>query len=393
MGVKWGVAVVLLAILVGYKLSSNENQALPSWPMYSLGLLLERLILWLDQTITPPELWLLRTMTGFATSKAIYIACELEIADFLAKGPLSSLELAKLAGTDPARTERVMKFLAVHGVFQRTDPDIYSNTAASEFLRKDHPKSPRAYFIHLGNEMTNIFQKYLDSLYDSSVPPYRLAYSNCSSAWEIISSPKMRSNFDQAMIYFAATTLPPIVHDFPWSRFGNVTLVDVGGGTGHISAAILQANPSFKAVVFDMDQVIEGAIIYLSVAYPDVYPRISLVKGSFFDSVPAGGDVYILKNILHDWNDNEDVQILQSIAYALKASEHTQPASVLIIETIYDYPPVHPFVGFSDMVMYAAMGKERTLMEYEELLRKAGLKLINVHQTRSLLVIMEAVLA
>jgi hypothetical protein len=142
MGLKWGVAVALLAILAWYKLFSNESQALPSWPMFSLGLLLDRMILWLDQTITPPELWLLRTMTGFATSKAIYIACELEIADFLAKGPLSSLELAKLAGTDPVRTERVMKFLAVQGVFQRTDPGIYSNTAASEFLRKGHPRSP-----------------------------------------------------------------------------------------------------------------------------------------------------------------------------------------------------------------------------------------------------------
>jgi len=173
------------------------------------------------------------TMTGFATSKALYIACELEIADLLAKGPLPSVEIAKQAFTDPDRTERVMKFLAVQGLFQRTDLGAYSNTAASEYLRKDHPKSLHAYFVHVSFETTMMFQKYLEAMYDPSLRAFSAAFDSDKDVWEIMKDPahtKMKSNFDRAMVSASNAILPRILQDFPWSRHSNATVVDVGGG-------------------------------------------------------------------------------------------------------------------------------------------------------------------
>ena len=394
---KWAVAVVLFAVLVGYQLCSPANSSLPSWPVFHLRVFLERWLPWLYQALTPPPVWLHRAMTGFATSKALYLACEVGVADLLSAGPLSSEEIAKRAGTDPERTERLMKFLAVQSVFQRTGPGIYANTAVSEYLRKDHPKSVRPYFIHIGFEFTMMFQQYLQAMYNSSLVPFNAAF-NVAGVWEMMEDPanaKVKANFDQTMVSLSAAALPQIVQDFPWSRIANATVVDVGGGKGHVAAAVLRANPGFKGVVFDLKTSIEGAKVFLSETYPDVYPHISLVNGSFFESVPTGGDFYFLKYILHDWNDENAVKILQTVAKALKATREatSKSPSVLVAEQLYDYPPLHSITGFFDMKMMGISGKERTSGEFEELMRKAGLKLVAVHPTRSVFAILEAQLA
>ena len=392
---KWAAAVVLLAVWVGYQLDSSANQALPSWPLFHLGMLLERWMPWLYQSITPPPLWLTRAMSGFATSKGIYIACELGVADMLSKGPLSSAEIATLAGTDPDRTERVMKFLAVQGVFQRTEPKIYANTAVSEYLRKDHPQSQHPYCIHLGVEGTMMIQKYLDALYNPSLMPFKAAFNTDMEPWEAFEDPafaKMRTNLNKAMLSLSVATLPPIVQDFPWTDYTNATVVDVGGGLGHVAAELLRANSGFRGVVLDLDRAIEGAKLFLSEAYPDVYSRITLVKGSFFESVPSGGDFYILKYILHDWNDEECIKILQTVVKALKVTQQSssKSPSVLIIEHLYNYPPLHPHIAFTDMLMMSITGKERSIEEFEGLMRKAGLTLLAKHSTRSMMAILEA---
>lgn len=398
MAAKWAVAVVLLAVFVGYQLQRPANENLPSWPQFHIGMFLERWVPWLYQVITPPSLWLTRAMSSFATSKALYIACELGLPDLLSEGPLSSEEIAKRLGTDPDRTERIMKYLAVQSVFQRTDPRIYANTAVSEYLRKDHPESQLAYCIHLGFECTMMVNMYLQALYNSSLVPFSAAFNTHLAVWEVMEDPanaKMKANFDRTMVSLSVATVPPIVHDFPWARYANATVVDVGGGKGHVAAAVLRANPGFKAVVFDLDKGIEGAKVFLPEEYPDVYSRMSLVKGSFFESVPTGGDFYILKYILHDWSDENSIKILQTVSKALKATQQatSKSPSVLVVEHLYDYPPVHSHIAFMDMVMLGISGRERTLEEFEALLRKAGLRLVAVHSTRSIMTILEAKLA
>jgi len=145
----------------------------------------------------------------------------------------------------------------------------------------------------------------------------------------------------------------------------------------------------------DLSKGIEGAKRFLPVSYPDVYSRISLVKGDFFESVSSGGDNYILKYILHDWSDENAIEILQKVATALQATQQVtlKPPSVLIIEHLYDFPPIHAHVAFVDMTMLGILGRERSQAEFEEVMRKAGLKLVQVHQTRSTVVILEAQLA
>ena len=391
---KWTVGAVLLAVFAGFLLANSSEEGLPSWPMFKVGLLIGKGITWLDQHLTPHQIWIQREMIGFAVSGSIYITCELGVADILSKGPLSASEIAKIAGTDPERTDRLLKFLVVQGVFERTSDGLYSNNVKSDYLRDDHPQSQRALCRHFGNEPTISFPKYLDAIYDPKINPMKKAYNTDKNFWEFYDDPanaKLRANFDKSMLSLSLAGLPAIVADFPWNKFHNATIVDVGGGIGHIAAGILRANPTFRGVILEMDKAIESAKTVLPVQYPDIYPRMSLVPGNFFVSAPTGGDVYILKYIIHDHHDAAALQILTTVATAMRDTVKTsskQP-TLLIMEEVYDFPPEIPSVAFLDLMMIQLDGKERSVPEYEALLAKAGLKLVQVHRTRSSLSILE----
>ena len=392
---------VLLAVLAGYQLAASTEDGkgnLPSWTRFHLGRMISQALFWADQTFTPPQFWIAKEMTGFATSKLLYIACELKLADILSKGPLSGVEIAEKAGTDPDRTERVMKFLSVMGVFERSESGVYRNTARSEYLRSDHPQSQHPFCRHLGYEVTMAFQYYLPAMYDSALHPFKSAFNTTEDVWEIFENPahlSMRTNFDQAMLQRSLAFLPSLVSDYPWALSTNLTVVDIGGGIGHAAAAVVRANPSFKGVIFDLENSIKAAKTVLPVMYSDVSSQISYVTGSFFEEIPISGDVYILKHIIHDWNDEDCIKILKNIAksFQITSKSTSKRPTLLIIDSIYDYPPKLPVIAFMDMVMVSINGKERSLAEFEALLGKSGLKVKKVHESRSELAMIECELA
>ena len=391
---KWTVGAVLLAVFAGFLLANSSEEGLPSWPMFKVGLLIGKGITWLDQHLTPPQVWIAKEMTGFATSKAMYIACELGVADILSQGSLSAPEIAKITGTDVNRTERVLKFLAVQGVFDRTAEGLYSNNVKSDYLRSDHPQSQQAFCLHMGNEATESLQKYLEALYDPALNPMKAAYNTDKEIWEFYDDPanaKLRANFDKSMLSMSQAEIPTIVADFPWNKYHNATVVDVGGGIGHITAGILRKNPTFRGVLYELDKAIESAKTVLSAQYPDIYPRMSLVSGDFFVSVPPGGDFYLLKYIIHDYTDDQAIRLLTNVATALQHTHKSssQRASLLIIEKVYEYPPDSVAVALIDILLLGVQGRERSIAEYQAILKKSGLKLVTIHPTRSPLSILE----
>lgn len=387
MAAKLPVGVAFLGILTAYVLVMLWNTpSMQSLVCLHLIPLLDRGISWVEKTFIPPQIWLTQEITSLATAKAIYLACELKLPDILSQGPLSAQEIAHLAKSDPENIERVLKFLTLQGLFYRNTAGKYQNTQISEYLREDSPSSQRSLCMHLGYELTLPYQEQLSSLYSPSSPS--LAFSD-SYLWDSAVDHELNS----AMLSISQATLPSLVQDFPWFRYNNAVIVDVGGGVAEVTASVLQANLRFKAIIYDQNRGIDHAKAVLSAHFPGISKRISLVKGSLFSTPPTGGDIYTLSSVLHHYNDKDAVRILESVATALNRTQQTtenQP-TLLIMEHIYDYSP--EIVSFLDMLMFSFKGKERTLKEFEEMLQKVGLKLVQVHYTRSLVVILECQLA
>jgi hypothetical protein len=194
--------------------------------------------------------------------------------------------------------------------------------------------------------------------------------------------PELAELFNQTMTSVSELTDGPVVAGYDFSAYP--TIVDVGGGHGPLLAAILAAAPDSRGVLYDLPQVVASAPSLLR--EHNVSDRVGIAEGSFFDSVPGGGDAYILKNIIHDWPDEKAVQILRNVRAAAGPR-----ATVLLVELVI---PKHDrdFPGkWVDLEMLLNLGaRERTAAEYRDLLSQAGFQMTRVVQTASPLSVVEA---
>jgi hypothetical protein len=182
--------------------------------------------------------------------------------------------------------------------------------------------------------------------------------------------PELSASFDRAMTSLSRQVVSAVLETYDFGRFGH--LVDVGGGNGAVLAAILAKYPTAHGVLFDQPHVVSGAGPILAAA--GVADRCQVVGGSFFETVPAGGDAYILKAILHDWEDDPCVQILQTCRRAM-----AEGTALLVIERELGRPNQDPDPKFSDLNMLVGpMGQERTPAEYAALFAKGGFRFVGV---------------
>ncbi len=194
--------------------------------------------------------------------------------------------------------------------------------------------------------------------------------------------PELAAIFNQAMTSVSELSIAPLIAAYDFASYR--TVVDVGGGHGRLLAAILQATPNARGVLFDLPQVVAGAPALLRHHHVD--DRVRVDEGSFFDSAPQGGDAYVLKHVIHDWPDDEAVQILRNVHKAAGIGK-----DVLLVEFVI---PEHDreFLGkWADLEMLlCASARERTAAQYDRLLQKAGLRINRVVQTASPFSIVEA---
>jgi SAM-dependent methyltransferase len=194
--------------------------------------------------------------------------------------------------------------------------------------------------------------------------------------------PELSEIFNQAMTGVSELSIAPVVAAYDFSPYS--TIIDVGGGHGRLLAAILEATPGATGVLFDLPQVVAGAPELL--AKHGVAQRVRIVEGSFFESVPDGGDAYLMKSVIHDWADDESVQILRNVRSAAQPGKR-----VLLLEFVI--PEHHrEFIGnWFDLEMLLALGaRERTAAEYRRLLERAGFRMTRVVETASPFCIVEA---
>ncbi|MBW4550493.1 MAG: methyltransferase [Aphanocapsa sp. GSE-SYN-MK-11-07L] len=326
---------------------------------------------------------MLQMITGTWVSQCIYAAAKLGIADFLTEGEKSCDELATLTKSHAPSLYRLLRALASLGVFVETAPRQFRLTPLAQCLRSDVSESVRDASILFGgpdhyNAWGNILHSIqtgesgFDNLYGMNIFEY---YAQ---------NPEPATVFDRAMTSFSNTEIAAVMGSYDFSSIHR--LVDVAGGQGSVLTTILKANPQMEGVLFDLPSVIERA--QPQIAQESVADRCQLVAGSFFESLPAGADAYLLKHIIHDWDDQRSIAILKN-CYSAMADN----GKILVIEQVIP-PGNQPFMGKLldvNMLALAPGGKERTEVEYRALFEAAGFQLTRIVPTQDFVSVVEGV--
>jgi O-methyltransferase domain/Dimerisation domain len=330
----------------------------------------------------PPSAQLLQMIFGFMNSQAISVAAKLGVADSLANGAKSADELAKATGTQARPLYRILRALASVGVFAEDDRGRFRLTPMAEALRSDAPDSLRAFAIFLGADWH--WRVWSDLFYSAQAgqPGFERIYGKPYFDY-LAENPEPARVFHDAMTSFSASVSVAVVDGYDFT--GIKKLIDVGGGHGLLLAAILEKYPQMKGVLFDAPEVITGAKSVLETR--GVEGRCEIVGGDFFASVPSGGDAYIMKHIIHDWEDERALKILQNCHQAM-----TKDGKILVVEMVIPQGNAPSLGKFLDLEMLLFLHSyERTAAEYRALFKQAGFKLTKIVATRLPHSVIEAV--
>ena len=334
-----------------------------------------------DVRAIPPPAILLRMMTGYWVSQALYVAAKLGLADLLVDGPRPVEALAAATQTDAPSLRRVLRALASVGVFTEAIPGTFALTQLAALLRTGIPDSMRALAIMYAEEQYRAWGNILHSVQTGKTAFER--QFGTSYFTYLAQHPDADRVFNDAMTGWTTQLVGAVGDAYDFSPFQ--TVVDVGGSYGILLASILRSNPTARGILFDQPHVVAAAEKRLAVA--GMSERCITVGGDFFVEVPTGGDAYMLAQILHDWNDERSVAILRQCRRAMPVH-----AKLLVIELVLPSSE-QPFFGkWLDLHMLVMLGaRERTATEYDALFRAAGFTLTRVVPTAAGPSIVEAV--
>lgn len=330
----------------------------------------------------PPHMQLIQMASGYWVSQCLYVAATLGIADHLAAGTQTCATLADLTHCDRPALYRVLRALASVGIFAETEPETFSLTPLAAYLQADHPRSIRAIVQMLGEpEHYGAWGNILYSV-KTGQPAFDQVFGQ--GVFEYFGShPEAAQIFEEAMNSFSRNEEPAILDAYDFS--GLRTIVDVGGGYGELLGTILAAYPDSHGILFDAPYVVEQADATLH--KHRIGDRCQQVGGSFFESVPAGGDAYLLKHIIHDWGDAQAIAILQNCRDVLPDG-----GKILVCEMVVppgNTPSAAKMLDINMLVMCPG-GKERTAEEFDALFTAAGLKLQHIFRTVEDICVLEA---
>jgi O-methyltransferase domain/Dimerisation domain len=335
----------------------------------------------------PPPFALFRMVIGYYVSRAIYVAARLGIADLLAEGRRSHDELAKATGAHADSLRRVLRLLASAGVFIEEDDGKFALTPIGACLRSDVPGSMRAAALLFGGITQQAWGDLLHSV-ETGESAFRRVFGMDSFDY-MAEHPDEAANFDAAMAGFTKHIAIAVAAAYDFSPFRRI--VDVGGGNGALLAGILRANPTLTGIVFELPDVAirtREQIHKLGLA-----GRCEIVGGDFFKEVPSGGDAYLLKHVIHDWNDHRATEILRTCRRAMGAE-----AKLLLVEGIYppriDQSDESRGAAANDVNMLVCTGgRQRSEAEFRTLYDAAGFRLTRIVPTQTPVKMIEGVCA
>lgn len=309
----------------------------------------------------------LREMTnGYQVSQAISVAVTLGLPDLLAGGPRSADELATETETDPRSLYRLLRALAALGILRaQRGPNArtFDLTELGRLLRSDVPGSLAGWAAFVARP--HHWAAWGDLLHTVRTGEEAFAAQHGESVWTWRERHLGESQiFDGAMSAIAATVSRRLADAYDFARFSS--LADLGGGDGTLLATVLPRYPGLRGVLFDLPHVVSGAPGTLDAA--GVSDRCEVVAGSFFDRVPAGCEAYVLKSILHDWDESSSVRILRRVRDATESG-----TVLLIVERVMNEADPSPVAGMSDLnMMVMTGGMERTMREWRGLAEAGG---------------------
>ena len=318
-------------------------------------------------------------ITGYWISQAIYAAAKFGIADHLKDGPQSVGQLADATSTNPDALYRLLRALAGVGIFAEGDSRHFSLTPLAEPLRSDVTGSKRALALMSGDEQ---FRAWAEIAY--SIRTGKIAFDKVfgKPIFDYLGEhPDKARIFDAAMVGIHGRESNAILDAYDFSVIGSVA--DIGGGNGSQMTEILTKHTKMKGILFDLPHVIERAKEKIHAS--GLLDRCKLVPGSFFEAVPEGAGAYILRHIIHDWDEEKCLTILRNCHRAMLPE-----SKLLVIESVIP-PGNEPFHGkFLDLVMLLIPGgKERTEDEYRTLFKLAGFELTRIVPTGTEISIVE----
>lgn len=330
---------------------------------------------------SPPHVQLIQMGTAYWVSRIVYAAAKLGLADHLASGPQTAAELAAPTRTHGPSLHRLMRALGGLGILSEDDNHRFGLTRLGEALKAGAPGSARATILALAGDWW--WRGWEELVYCVETGQTSMQKTFGLSVFEYLAEhPQEASDFNEAMIGFHGDEPPAIASAYEFSRFA--TVVDVGGGTGNLLAAILLRHPGMHGILADLPHVIREAPALIGAH--GLTERITLESIDFFKSVPAGGNAYLLSHVIHDWTEDQCLTILSNCRQAMKSSSR-----LLIVETVLpagDAPHPGKLLDIAMLVMPG--GQERTAEEYVALLSKVGFRLARIVATRSSVSVVEA---
>lgn len=328
---------------------------------------------------TPDEL-IRRMTTAFQMTQLLYVAAKLRIADHLASGPRPVAELAKASGSHGDSLYRVLRALAGYGVFAEEDGRRFRLTPAADLLRSDVPNSMRAAAEVRGEAWQWQSWGALIESVKTGKTGFDLVYGKNTFDW-FAENPSAARLFDDFQADLTRRTAGAVASAYDFSSAK--VIADIGGGNGTLLAAVLERNLSARGILFDLPHVIDAAKQTLPRA---ISRRCELVGGDFFKAIPRGADAYLLKYILHDWDDEKSRAILGRIREAMAPS-----AKLLVVEDLVCGPNVRCDAKLGDVAMLARTGgRNRTEKEYRDLLQSGRFQVSRVLPTRGDLAVLES---
>jgi hypothetical protein len=333
----------------------------------------------------PSTMVLMNLTAGKIVSQALAVAAELGIADLLKDGAKSVATIARAANASEDGVYRLLRALASVGLFAETGERRFRLTPLGKLLRTDSPEALGGYARFVGHDSTWRPWGELRHSVRSGEPAFDQVFA--MPIFEYFAKmPEAAAIFDAAMTSISTFESKAVLAAYDFSGIG--TLVDVAGGHGLLIMTILKANRKLEGILFDLPHVAAGAPALLQ--RRGIADRCQIVSGDFFASVPEGGDAYIMKHIIHDWDDERAIQILTNCHRAMRPG-----GKVLIVDAVIPPGNSAHFGKLLDleMLVLTPRGRERTRVEFQDLLKRSGFRLRRVVPTETHLSLVEGVRA
>ncbi len=345
-----------------------------------------RLVLWiwnglhgLADKFLPPEIRVVQLVSNLWKSIAIHTAAELQIAEHLTRGSKSVDELAKATSTHADSLYRLMRALASEGIFREVEGRRFETTPMGRALEANSATSIRPVAMLIGHETWRDAWHALPHSIQTGETAFEHVFGHAYFDYPV-SHPEARKLFDSWMTRVAEMNRSVIRAIFGREQPGKV--IDIGGGQGALINTALESNPRLTGLLFDLPEVVADATLN-----EEIGRRCEIVGGSFFETLPEGGDIYVLQQIIHDWGDEECLEILRRCHDAMN-----QGGRVFILDAILEERNEPDFNKFMDLQMLVLTrgGRERTEADFRDLLSRAGFAITRIVPTPSQLSLIEA---